>query len=402
MHVGIDLTPLRPPFTGVSNYELHMLAALLPRLPELRLSGFTGLGWRTVDAALLARVAEAAGKREGADPAPPPGARGRLTAGARRLVRAVPALHAGYAALQAALYRRSAERLRPRFFHAIKYRAPGPSRVPVLPLIHDLSHLRFPESHPASRLRWMEPVAEITRAAPLVHTVSQFSRREIVELLGVPAERIVVAPPGVAPIYWTAPSSKAATLARHGLAEGRFALVVSTLEPRKNLATLVAAYERLPGVSRARLPLCVAGAVGWGDLALPPATESLRQEGSLRFLGYVRDGELRDLYASTALMLYPSLYEGFGMPVTEALACGAPVAASDAASLPEALGEAGRLIPPRDVEGWSEALRSAVDAAPDAGRGGEAERERRRAQARRFTWEGNAAIVEGIYRRLAG
>jgi alpha-1,3-rhamnosyl/mannosyltransferase len=397
MHVGIDLTPLRPPFTGISNYELHMLAAVLDRMPELRLSGFNGLSWSAVDRASLERLALAAGKQDGAAPAAPAGSRGRLMMAARRLVRGVPALHAGYAALQSAAYRATAGRQGPSFFHAFKYRAPGPSRVPVLPLIHDLSHIRFPEAHPAARLRWMEPVARVTRAAPLVHTVSEFSRQEIIALLGVPAERIVVAPPGVAPIYWTAPVSKEATLARFGLAERRFALVVSTLEPRKNLATAVAAFGRLPPATRAALPLCVVGAVGWGDLGLPVVAESLRREGTLRFLGYVRDRELRDLYATTALMLYPSLYEGFGMPVTEALACGAPVAASDAASLPEALGDAGRLIAPRDVEGWSRALEAALG----AGQRTEAERERRRAQARRFSWEGTAAIVEGIYRRLA-
>ena len=397
-HVGIDLTPLRPPFTGVSNYELNLLAALLERMPDLRLSGFNGLRWSAVDRTALDRLALAGGKREGAPPPAAPGLRGRAMTAARRLVRGVPALHALYSAAQSAAYRGSASWVRPALFHAFKYRAPGPSRVPVRPLIHDLSHLRFPEAHPASRLRWMEPVAAITRAAPLVHVVSHFTRDEVVALFGVPAERIVVAPPGVAPIYWTAPATKAATLARHGLAEGGFALVVSTLEPRKNLATLVAAFGRLPKASRAALPLCVAGAVGWGDLGLPAVAEGLRQEGSLRFLGYVPDSELRDLYAATALMLYPSLYEGFGMPVTEALACGAPVAASDAASLPEALGDAGQLVAPLDVEGWSAVLASARDAGP----ADEAARERRQAQARRFTWEGTAAIVEGIYRRLAG
>jgi alpha-1,3-rhamnosyl/mannosyltransferase len=398
MHVGIDLAPLRPPFTGVSNYELNLLQALLDRTAGLRLTGFDGLRWRPVDRAALARLAAASGKEEDDAGAARGGPAGRATAAARRLVRGMPALHAAVTGLRVAAYRSTVGRVRPDFFHAFAYRAPSRIGVPVLPVIHDLSHIRFPQAHPAARLRWMEPVARETREAPLVHTVSQFSRREIVALIGVPDERIVVAPPGVSPIYWTAPASKAATLARYGLAERRFALAVSTLEPRKNLATLIAAHGRQAPAARAALPLCVAGTRGWGDLGLPPVTESLRREGSLRFLGYVRDSELRDLYASTALMLYPSFYEGFGMPVTEALACGAPVAASDAASLPEALGEAGRLIPPLDVEAWTAALREAAEAGPDS----EAERERRRAQARRFGWAGTAAIVEGMYRRLAG
>jgi len=261
-----------------------------------------------------------------------------------------------------------------------------------------LSFIRYPDAHPRARLRALEPLARELTAAPVVHTISQFSAAEITRVFGVERSRIVVTYPGVAPAFRAQAGPCQATLRRFGLTSAAYALTVATLEPRKNLRTLVSAYSRLAAAERARMPLCIVGARGWGDIALPAQARELERERSLRFLGYVRDAELRDLYAGARVLLYPSLYEGFGMPVIEAMACGAPVVASATSSLPEAVGSWGRLVQPLDVDAWTSEMRRAAAGAdaPDE----EAAR-KRRAHALSFTWQRAAKETLRMYARVA-
>jgi alpha-1,3-rhamnosyl/mannosyltransferase len=277
-----------------------------------------------------------------------------------RFVRGSQPAHAAAAALRGAAYARSVGARRLDAFHAFMYRAPASGAgVPVIPVVYDLSHIRHPEFHPPARVRWMAGVAEACRSAPAVHTISEFTAGEIVDEFGVERSRIHVVPPAVSAVFRDPARAEDGALRRLGLAEGAFALTVSTLEPRKNLATLLDAHGRLPATQQTRLPLVVVGAAGWGDVRL--ADHPLVRAGTVRLAGYVTDAELAGLYRAARIMLYPSIYEGYGMPVIEALACGAPVVASDAASMPEALGGAGRLVAPHDVDGWTAVLQAAAD-----------------------------------------
>ncbi|MBN9324941.1 MAG: glycosyltransferase, partial [Delftia acidovorans] len=146
---------------------------------------------------------------------------------------------------------------------------------------------------------------------------------------------------------------------------------------------------------RERLPLVVSGAPGWGGVRLED--HALVRSGAVRLAGYVSDGELAALYRGARVMLYPSLYEGYGMPVIEALATGAPVVASDAASMPEALAGHGRLVSPHDVAGWTAALREAL---ADDGPVDEAWRAARIAHATAWEWRDAAERVLAMYRLL--
>jgi alpha-1,3-rhamnosyl/mannosyltransferase len=164
----------------------------------------------------------------------------------------------------------------------------------------------------------------------------------------VAPERIVVTRPGVDPFYRaTDRTPDAAALAALDVAPGRFLLAVATLEPRKNLATLVAAYGGLPPPMQAAAPLLLVGQPGWGDLGFPPEAERLIAAGRLRLTGYLPKPSVRALYRATALFLYPSIYEGFGLPPAEALASGAPVAISADTAMEEAVGAAGIRLPAR-------------------------------------------------------
>ncbi|MCX7683881.1 MAG: glycosyltransferase family 4 protein [Acetobacteraceae bacterium] len=389
MRIGLDLSALHRPHAGVAVYARN-LAAALPRAArqageEAAFLGFDGLRFLP-----LGRALGAAGESGGRAPTDRiVGALGRF---AGRSAPLLPLARAGRAAAFALGQRRVD------LFHALMTLPPGPVLRPLLPLIYDLSPLRHPETHPAARVRAFEAALPRLASAPLINTISEFSRREIVELLAVPPERVAVTTPGVDPLFRAPPSPEEdrAALMRLGLDAGRYLLAVGTLEPRKNLATLVAAYAGLPPEAQARAPLVLAGQPGWGDLRLPAEAARLVAAGRIRFPGYLPGPALRALYRGTALFLFPSLYEGFGLPVLEALACGAPVAVSGGTAMEEAAGDAASRLPAQDSGAWREAMRAAIEA-PDLS---EAARAARIAWARRFDWAETARATLALYRRL--
>ena len=210
-------------------------------------------------------------------------------------------------------------------------------------MIHDLVPLHHPDwVHPRTRRMHRAKYRHAARTCDVVIVNSRFTGDDVAATLSVPLERIHVAYPGVEPEF--TPVGERLELERP------YALTVATLEPRKNLATLIEAYRRLDG----RLALAVAGASGWGE------QPELDADGVVR-LGYTPPHELPRLYRGASVFVYPSLYEGFGMPVLEAMACGVPVVASSHASLDEACGDAAVRADPRDPEAIAAAIGAALD-----------------------------------------
>jgi alpha-1,3-rhamnosyl/mannosyltransferase len=276
---------------------------------------------------------------------------------------------------------------------------PRPSDLPTVTTIHDLSVLLHPEWHPAERLREYEKhfAAGIVRCAHVL-TVSEFARREIIDTLGLPPDRVSRAWNGVRPHLGPLPTEQVKEGLRALKLPPRYLLFLGTLEPRKNVRMLVQVYSSLPGWLRERYPLVLIGGRGWNSADIHTAIEEGRHKGVLH-LGYVEDKHLATLYNGARCLVFPSFYEGFGLPPVEMLACGGAVLASTAGSIVEVVGHKAHLIDPHDRDGWRQALmRVATDE--------DWWRELRRGAeevARPFTWERSAADTLAVYQRvLAG
>jgi glycosyltransferase involved in cell wall biosynthesis len=371
--IAIDVVATRYPLTGVGNYTLGVARAL-SELNETRLDLYAWTGRRTrgltefVDGFEPVKVAPGVGQ----DLKPAKSSRGLSHQIAR----------AKYLAVRGADYLLdAAQGTRPfDIVHALSFFPDARLSGQAIPVIYDMSPVRFPHMHPDERVRWFEAGLRRIETAPLFVTISQFSADEVVSLLGVARERIRIVPPAVDDAYGLQGQEEPAPL---GLQKGRYLLSVATLEPRKNFKTLVQAYSRLPEATRARWPLVLTGKLGWGDLDLPAASEGLRRSGQLILTGYVDQQMLRRLYQSAAGFAYPSVYEGYGMPVSEALACGTQVAVSSGTATGEAAFGHAITVDAMGVDAWTQALATLCDAsASDT----QADRERRSAAATQWTW----------------
>jgi glycosyltransferase involved in cell wall biosynthesis len=251
--------------------------------------------------------------------------------------------------------------------HCTTFRGPLRAPLPFTVTIHDLGVVRHPELFP----RWHRTsgrlaIGPVARAAARVLAVSEFTKRETVELLGVPEERVRVIGNAVDERF--TPDGPAA--------EGEYVLAVSTLEPRKNLDRIAAA-ARLAG-----LELRVVGARGWGGV---------ESDG---WVGAVDDDELARLYRGALCFAYPSLYEGFGIPVLEAMACGTPVVTSAGGATAEVAGDAAILVDPLEPEAIAGGLQNAISSRDEL-------RERGLARARSYTWDGVAAAAIAAWEEIA-
>lgn len=340
MRIAFDVSPLSHPRTGIGNYVRGSLAGL----------------------------AEAAAGRHELVAFAPTRLRGRrlihdalagLPVEARTLV--LPWSHA-FRMGWSRLGRPSVERWLGSLdvVHFSDWLVPPQRRGVRSTMVHDLVPLLFPE--------WVTPRTRSmhgykygrTAECDLVFVNSAYTGRGVEERLNVPAERIRVAPPGVAPEYTAAGE-------RAGL--GRpYLLSLATLEPRKNLGTLVEAWRPLRG----ELALAVAGAAGWGD-------QPLLDEPGILQLGFVDEPEVPRLMRGASVFVYPSRFEGFGMPIVEAMACGVPVVASSHPSMDEACGEAAVRVDPEHAEGMTVGIRQALERRDELVAAG-------LAHARQFTW----------------
>jgi glycosyltransferase involved in cell wall biosynthesis len=275
---------------------------------------------------------------------------------------------------------------------------PLPFDGPTVVTVHDLSWIRYPEAHPVERVRAMNKHFEPgLRRASLVLTDSEFVKQELMDVFRVSPERIQPILLGVEDQF--RPRSARETqngLQRYQLEHGQYVLAVGTLGPRKNLALALRAFMQLPSNVRTRHPLVLVGMKGWHTSDLERQIEPLVQAGQVRQLGYLPREDLATVTAGAATLIYPSVYEGFGLPPLEAMACGVPVIASNVSSIPEVVGDSGVLIDPQDVDGLAKAI-EALLASPE---GRAAWAEKALARSRQFSWNKCVEETVGAYRRV--
>ncbi|MCL4694130.1 MAG: glycosyltransferase family 4 protein, partial [Candidatus Hydrogenedentes bacterium] len=284
--------------------------------------------------------------------------------------------------------------------HNLCHQTPAARRAVRAVTIHDLSFLRVPETHTERTVEVQTRLlSQCAHEADALIAVSEHCKAELVELMGVAPERIHVVPNGVRLEEFEAPfdeTAQAALKARIGLDRDYF-IQLGTLEPRKNIERLIQAYDRVRS-EREKIPqLLLVGALGWKSDGIVEAIRAASGNGDVVLAGYLRRDEVILLLRGARACLYPSLYEGFGLPVLEAMAAGTPVMTSEVSALPEVVGETGLLVDPYDTESMASAICSLLDD-PSAARQ-RAEAARFRAQS--MTWEESAARLERVYRQLA-
>jgi glycosyltransferase involved in cell wall biosynthesis len=282
--------------------------------------------------------------------------------------------------------------------HSPHYTMPLVKTCRTVVTFHDMTFFLYPEAHLRyKRLFFRAMIPWSARRADALIAISQSTRADILRILRTPPDQVIAIPYGIAPQFQPIPDSPArdALCQKYNLPRP-FILYVGNLEPRKNLPILVRAFAR---VARAGLPhaLVLAGARGWMAAEIFSTIKELDLVSRVHFPGYVPQQDLASLYSAASLFVYPSLYEGFGLPVLEALACGVPVITSNVSSMPQVAGDAGILVEPSDVDALADAMKRVLTdqglRATLVAKG--------LARARSFSWERTAQATLSTYTRVA-
>lgn len=374
MQIALNTTPLLGPLTGIGQY-IHRLSMELSKLPDHELRCFTGKTWSAT---------------------PPNPSVPKLINMVSKIRRQLPFGYEIARFIQSRAFRSGCDGTD--IYHEPNYLA-LPFNGKTVITVHDLSWLHHPQYHPAARIRAMQHYfpQSLNQAAHII-TVSEFVRKETIAILGVPADKVTCIPLGIEDDCRPRDEAECLpTLNRNALTYKNYFLVVGTLEPRKNLVTILQAYQNLDASIRAHYPLVIAGIAGWGETPFSKRFDALIAAGQVRYLGYLPRTELLEIIAAARGLLYPSIYEGFGLPPLEAMGCGVMPLVSDVSSLPEVVGNLGIRLHPEDLESWQQAMEQLVD---DQDLTGPATAQRLVSHARQFTWQKCAAATVEIYRQV--
>ena len=288
--------------------------------------------------------------------------------------------------------------------HGLAYALPLVSSCPMVVTIHDLTFYRFPKTlRPSRRLYLRAATRSAVRRAERVIAVSHQTKEELVHFLQVPAEKVDVIHNGVSEAFRPAPPEEVARFRSERGLPPRFILFLGTLEPRKNVVSLLEGFARWRkdsglGMGTDGVKLVVAGAKGWYFKQIFARAEELGLSSELLFPGFLPEKELPWWYRAAECFVYPSLYEGFGLPVLEAMACGTPVITSSVSSLPEVAGSAAITVDPGDTVALADAMGQVLgDAALRADM-----RQAGLLQAKRFSWDRTALETAAVYRQVLG
>ncbi len=373
MRIAFNATALLSPLTGIGQYAFELAQRL------------------RADASLAPYFFYANGWSREVRSAPLPAARVVLPL----IRRFLPNSYAISRHVQGEYFKHGVRQHKPDVYHEPNF-LPFEFEGPTVTTVHDLSWIRHPEAHPKERVKAMNRYFEpCLRRSDLVLTDSEFVRQEVIEMFRVAPDRIRAIGLGASAVFRPMQAMQTQPLMqRLGLTHGCYLLAVGTLEPRKNLASAIRAYAGLPLAMQERVPLVLAGMKGWHTDALEREMAPLVQSGRLRVTGYLEREDLAALTAGATAMVYPSLYEGFGLPPLEAMACGVPAIVSRGGSLPEVVGDAGMQVESKDIDGLREAIRRMIEDVAMR----QTFREKALVRATHFSWDRCAQETLAAYR----
>lgn len=377
MKLILSVEPVRFPLTGIGRYT-YELALRLQQNPEITDLQFFA-GRRFLPA--LPTAADESGNGYG------------LKRAIQKNFLAVEA----YRLLMPLLRKRALKNHGDFLYHSPNYYLP-PFAGRSVATFHDLSPFTWSHCHAPQLVRYLqkELKATLVRADALI-TDSEYTRKELAEYFSWPIERIHTVPlASSAEFHPRSADELSSTLSRHGLTVDGYSLFVGTIEPRKNIETLLDAYSRLPIEVRKRWPLVLTGYHGWRNESIHQRLESARREGWAFYLGFVPSEDLPLLFAGARLFTFPSLYEGFGLPVLEAMSSGVPVVCSNSSSLPEVAGDAALMCEAKDTETLTGLIQRGLE--DEAWRSSAVEQGL--LHAARFSWERCAMETLEVYRKV--
>lgn len=385
MKLLLNIESLIPPLTGIGNYTFNLIEQL--RESEIEdIDCFIGSRHYTAEQAIANCISSSAQYAPGT-----PTSSSQL----RTLLRSWTFAYRAREILRSTQLKMSAGRFRKHVYHEPNFILKAYAGKSVA-TIHDLSFIHYPQFHPQKRVEWLcAQLPKTLERADFLITDSDIIRDELISDFGVGADRVRTVYLGAAETYKPQTEDQTrATLKHYGLQHGRYVLFVGTLEPRKGVDTLIDAWCRLPQDLRKEFPLVLAGAPGWHNLELNERIKSLEASHGLRQLSFVPGQDLPTLYAGAAVFAYPSLYEGFGLPLLEAMQCGVASICTADTSMSEFAEDSVRLIERGNDEQLAaqlsellsdEPLRDAVAAAGLL-------------QAQEFSWQRCAKETLDIYR----
>lgn len=374
MKIAISTTSLRQPLTGLGHYTLNLIQSLKTS-SNYDFLFFDGSQWANK---IYVKPQ-------------------RLSFNALSILRKLPFAYQAKRYLGQLSFWKGIQKDKPDIYHEPNFLA-YKCNLPTIITVHDLSWIKFPEVHPPTRVREMNRFFErgMKRARHII-TDAEYIRQEFIQQFNYPADRITAIPLGVSKSFkpFSQEQTRAA-LIKHELKHGNYILAVGTLEPRKNLIVAIDAFLLMPEELRHKYPLVIAGSKGWllGDLE--KKLSPLLKSGEIRLLGYVSQDELPQIIAGALTLIFPSIYEGFGLPPLEAMACGVPVIASNNSSIPEVVGDTGILLNSNDTQGFAAAITSLIENPALRARLSQMALER----SKQFTWEQCALSTLEVYKKV--
>ena len=340
MEVILSIDPIRFPLTGIGRYTFELARHLkeIKDIEQLRL--FSGYRFITLPEPM-----------QSAQPMALPTHQLR-----KKLIKS-PLIIALYSRVSPVLKQAALRGYTDHVYHGPNYYLP-PYKGPSVCTFHDLSVFTWAHCHPPERIKYMrKEIAKTLKRADMLITDTETTRQEVATYFGWPLDKIRAVLLGCSEEFRPRSVDELTPLlTKHALSFQGYSLYVGTIEPRKNLDVLLDAYALLPPSIRKQWPLVLIGYKGWRSEQLHARIEKAVEEGWAHYLGFVEANDLPLIYSGARIFVFPSLYEGFGLPVLEAMASGVPVVCSNASTLPEVTGDAAAMCEPQDVDGLSELI----------------------------------------------